>query len=98
MHWNNHREVYFHFGDYGWPEYILIEQEFMQFIFDGAERLIEKYSKPANDLMLREAWDELIDEAAVMIEPNDEWITTAMLVTCMRGLLYGKLPDIFVDD
>lgn len=89
--------VWWDFGDLGWPGWTPVTRLEMQILLKGAERLMESNSPEICRSWTQHGRTVLIDQAITQgITPY--WISQALLVTAVTGLLGDKIPDVLWSD
>ena len=91
------RPVWWDFGDLGWPGWTPVTVLEMRILFDGAERLMQNNSPEVCRSWTQASSTQLTNQAITQgITPY--WISHALLITAVRGLLGEKIPDVLFSD
>lgn len=88
--------LWFNFGEYGYPGWCPVTQFECGIMLAGATRLIEQNPRSAVIDMIERTATDLIDQAA-RGEVTDHWISQAVLIRAMTGLLGYEIPDVMHD-
>jgi hypothetical protein len=85
--------VWWDFGGLGWPGWTSVTVLEMCILFDGAERIRERNSPEACLLWLQDRKAVLLNQA-INHGINKEWISQALLITAVSGLMGFDIPDV----
>ena len=90
--------VWWDFGGLGWPGWTSVTVLEMRILFDGAERLLENNSPEVCNMWIHDRKNILLHQAITQ-GITKEWISQALLIIAVSGLLGYKIPDVlFFDD
>jgi len=91
-------QVWWDFGGLGWLGWTSVTVLEMRILFDGAQRLIENNSPEVCNIWIQDRRNVLLHQAITQ-GITKEWISQALLITAVSGLLGYKIPDVlFFDD
>jgi hypothetical protein len=90
--------VWFDFGNLGYPGWTPVTLLEMRLMLQGAQNLVQDNPREAVDFMIQRTRQTLFD-AATQVGVNDHWVSQALLVTAMTGLLGYEIPEVrYFDD
>ena len=85
--------VWFDFGNLGYPGWTPVTKFEMRLMLEGAQNLVQDNPREAVDHMIQRTRQTLIN-AAVSTGVNEHWVSQALLVTAMTGLLGYEIPEV----
>lgn len=89
---NDFKPIWFNFGNFGYPGWCPVTTFEARLMLQGAEDLIENNPKEACERMIYRTRRSLID-AAINTGIDDQWVSQALLMTAMSGLLGHEIPE-----
>jgi hypothetical protein len=93
MHENDFEPVWWDFGDFGHPGWTPVTRLEMRALLDGAERIVARNAGHVCDAWIQDRRHLLLHQA-VHSGVTREWISQALLVTAVSGLMGYKIPDV----
>jgi hypothetical protein len=87
------KPLWFNFGYLGYPGWTPVSTFESRLMLSGAQDLIENNPKEACEIMINRTRNTLLT-AAVETGINAPWISQALLVTAMLGLLGNEIPEV----
>jgi hypothetical protein len=89
--------IWWDFGHLGWPGWTPVTVLEMRILFDGAERVMQNNSPDVCMIWIQDRKNMLLNQAITQgISPY--WISQALLVTAVSGLLGYQIPDVLWPD
>ena len=89
--------VWWDFGGLGWPGWTSVTVLEMRILFDGAQRLVDTNSPEVCNWWIQDRRNVLL-RLAITQGITPEWISQALLITAVGGLLGYKIPDVLFQD
>ena len=87
------KPLWFNFGNLGYPGWTPVSTFESKLMLQGAQDLIEHNPREACEIMIHRTRRTLID-AATRTGVNEHWVSQALLVTAMTGLLGHEIPEV----
>ena len=87
------KPLWFNFGTYGYPGWTPVSTFEGKLMLQGAQDLLDNNPKEACEIMIQRTRRTLID-AATRVGINEHWVSQALLVTAMTGLLGHEIPEV----
>lgn len=87
------KPLWFNFGNLGYPGWTPVTTFESKLMLQGAQDLIEHNPKEACEMMIYRTRRTLID-AATRVGVNEHWVSQALLITAMSGLLGHEIPEV----
>ena len=88
---NDFSPTWFNFGSLGHPEWSPICKLEMGLMLAGAELIVDSNPRAVCDTILDIKCERLL-RSAILGQVNDDWLSEALLVTAMRGLMGYQIP------
>lgn len=87
------KPLWFNFGYLGYPGWTPVSTFESRIMLQGAQDLIEHNPKEACEMMIQRTRTTLLT-TAINTGINDHWVSQALLVTAMTGLLGYEIPEV----
>ena len=91
------KQKYMHFGEYGWPHWLPVDDLELRLLYRGAADMMEDQNPEITRLMVEQMMDNLIQDAIFADEVTPQWRSMAIMATAIRGILGDKIPAIKED-
>ena len=93
MHRDPMQPLWFNFGDLGYPGWTPVTQFECGLLLAGAERMIDHNGPELCHDLVQRTRHELLQQA-VQGQVEDHWVSQAVLITALTGLLGYEIPEI----
>jgi len=90
---NDLKPLWFNFGNLGYPGWTPVTTFESKLMLQGAQDLIDANPKEACERMIYRTRRTLID-AATRTGVDEHWVSQALLITAMSGLLGHEIPEV----
>lgn len=90
---NDFKPIWFNFGNYGYPGWTPVTTFEAKIMLQGAQDLIANNGTEACERMVYRTRRTLID-AATRTGIDEHWVSQALLMTAMTGLLGHEIPEV----
>ena len=87
------KPLWFNFGYLGYPGWTPVSTFESRLMLQGAQDLIEHNPKEACEMMIQRTRNTLLT-TAINTGINEHWVSQALLVTAMSGLLGYEIPEV----
>jgi hypothetical protein len=86
------KPIWFNFGYLGYPGWTPVSTFESRLMLQGAQDLVDNNPKEACEHMIARTRNTLLS-VATSSGINEHWVSQALLVTAMRGLLGHEIPE-----
>jgi hypothetical protein len=87
------KPLWFNFGYLDYPGWTPVSTFESRLMLKGAQDLIEHNPKEACEMMIQRTRTTLLT-AAINTGINEHWVSQALLITAMTGLLGNEIPEV----
>ena len=94
---HEHKQIWFNFGHLGHPGWTPVTLMESRLMLRGAEDLVQANPEEACEIMIARS-TRTLQRLAQNYQVTDHWISLALLVTAMTGVLGHAVPDAKICD